>query len=139
MRLGSRCTAALLLAACLALAGCRSQPATATAENTHARVESIAGSQVKRVILSQQAVDRLGIRTVAVRANTVPYSAVIYDTSGTAWVYTVPQPLTFVRQKLEVATVGATDAMFSTGPAAGTVVVVTGAPELLGAELGVGQ
>jgi hypothetical protein len=102
-------------------------------------VESIAGSQVKRVILSQQAVDRLGIRTVAVQANTVPYSAVIYDTSGTAWVYTMPQPLTFVRQKLEVARVGATDAMFSTGPAAGTVVVVTGAPELLGAELGVGQ
>jgi hypothetical protein len=139
MRHGSRCAAALLVAACLALAGCRSEPAAATAENSHAKVESIAGSQVKRVILSQQAVDRLGIRTVAVQANTVPYSAVIYDTSGTAWVYTVPQPLAFVREKLDVATVGAINATFSAGPAAGTVVVVTGASELLGAELGVGQ
>jgi hypothetical protein len=139
MRHGSRWTAALLLAACLALAGCRSEPAVATAENGHARVESIAGSEVKRVTLSQQAVHRLGIQTVPVQAKTVPYSAVIYDTTGTAWVYTVPQPLTFVREKVDVATVGATDATFWTGPAVGTLVVVTGAAELFGAELGVGQ
>ena len=139
MRHRNRWTAALLVTACLALAGCRTELAPATEESGPATVESIAGSEVKRVTLTQQAADRLGIRTVAARAGSVPYSAVIYDTAGNTWVYTVPQPLRFVREKVTVAKVGATDATRWVGPAAGTLVVVTGAPELFGAELGIGS
>lgn len=139
MRHGSRWTAALLATACLALAGCRSELAVATEESEAATVESIAGSEVKRVTLTQQAADRLGIKTVAARAGSVPYAAVIYDTEGASWVYTVPQPLSFVREKVVVATVGATDATLWAGPPAGTLVVVTGVPELFGAELGIGS
>jgi hypothetical protein len=139
MRHGSRWTAALIITAGLALAGCRAEPATATGDSGQATVESIAGSDVKRVTLTQRAADRLGIQTVAVRAGSVPYSAVIYDTAGATWVYTVPQPLTYVREKVVVAKVGAADATLWVGPAAGTLVVVTGVPELFGAELGIGS
>jgi hypothetical protein len=116
---------------------------------------------VRSVKLSRQALDRIGIRTTRVReAGTatpspgarsaggtparklVPYSAVLYDPKGGTWVYTVPQPLTYIRQKVVVATVrgaGGTEAVLSEGPPAGTTIVSTGVIELYGAELGVGK
>jgi hypothetical protein len=118
---------------------------------------------VKTVKLTRQASDRLGIETVlvrdapdstppngrrpaqgtstAVRQKVVPYSAVLYDPQGVTWVYAVPRPLTYVRLKVVVETVGGaggTEALLSTGPPAGTTVVSIGVVELYGAELGVG-
>jgi hypothetical protein len=119
---------------------------------------------VKIVRLTRQASDRLGIETIQVRnapASTpsggkrpvagstgaagqptiVPYSAVLYDPEGVTWVYTVPRPLTYVREKVVVVTVGGaggTETFLSAGPPAGTTVVTTGVVELYGAELGVG-
>jgi hypothetical protein len=171
MRHSNRWMAAVIVAAGLGLAGCMSPPqaATGSAESKPARVETIAGSEVKRVTLTQRAFDRLAIETVPVRAAASPsptptarvtarkavapaagagtgpvktvvaYSAVIYDTNGVTWVYTMPEPLTFVRQKVVVAQVSGKEATLSDGPAAGTPVATTGVAELYGAELGVGK
>jgi hypothetical protein len=164
--------AAAIVAAGLGLAGCTSpsQTAAGAGESKPAKVESIAGSEVKRVTLTQRAFERLAIETVPVREaaaspsptpparvtarkavapaagagvgpvkTVVAYSAVIYDTNGVTWVYTMPQPLTFVRQKVVVAQVSGKEATLSDGPAAGTPVATTGVAELYGAELGVGK
>jgi hypothetical protein len=129
-----------------------------------ATVEAIPGREVKKVTLTEQAARRVGIATVTIGSaqavpppgagpspgtptpgtptTVVPYPAVLYDPEGVTWVYTVPQPLTYVREKVVVATVGGaggTEAFLSQAPPAGTTVVTTGVIELWGAELGVGR
>ncbi|MGN9774775.1 hypothetical protein ACTMS0_03165 [Micromonospora sp. H33] len=119
---------------------------------------------VRSVRLTREAADRLGIETVQLRepgamrsspgasptpggqranaATVLPYSAVLYTPDGAAWVYTVPRPLTHIREKVVVATVGGpdgTEAVLSGGPPVGTTVVTVGVMELYGAELGVGK
>jgi hypothetical protein len=151
----------------LGLAGCTAAPSSAADDeaNRPAKVEAVPGESVKKVTLTEQASRRLGIRTVTVGAappgvppatsppsaspgqqgsspGVVPYGAVLYDPNGVTWVYTVPQPLTYVRAKVVVATVGGTggtEAVLSAGPPVGTTVVSTGVIELYGAELGVGK
>ena len=65
---------------------------------------------------------------------TVPYGAILYDSSGKAWVYTNPEPLVYVRQSITVQRINGDVAVLTDGPPAGTVVVTTGAEELLGTE-----
>ena len=65
---------------------------------------------------------------------TVPYGAILYDSSGKAWVYTNPEPRVYVRQSITVQRINGDVAVLTDGPAAGTVVVTTGAEELLGTE-----
>lgn len=69
---------------------------------------------------------------------TVPYSAVIYDATGVAWVYTNPEPssLSYVRERIDVDFVEGDVAVLKSGPATGTVVVSAGAMLLWGSELG---
>lgn len=153
---------AMGIALALALPAC-SPPAAEGGESPEA--PAVVGKAdrdgVKSIRLTRQASDRLGIETVLVRdaaaaagrmpaargsgatarQKIVPYSAVLYDPVGVTWVYTVPRPLTYVREKVVVATVGGargTEAILSTGPPAGTPVVSMGVVELYGAELGVG-
>ncbi|MEU8300488.1 hypothetical protein AB0C04_24810 [Micromonospora sp. NPDC048909] len=119
-------------------------------------VSAIPGRDVKKVVLSSRAAQRLDIRTLTIGAapagapspsagtpaSVVPYAAVLYDPAGVTWVYTVPQPLAYVREKVVVTTVGGatgTDAYLSEAPPAGTTIVTTGVMELYGAELGVGK
>ncbi|WP_447140756.1 hypothetical protein [Micromonospora sp. LZ34] len=120
---------------------------------------------VRSVRLTREAADRLGIETVQLResggmgsspgasptaggqranvvATVVPYSAVLYTPDGTTWVYRESRPLTHIREKVVVATVGGPDgneAVLSEGPPVGTAVVTVGVMELYGAELGVGK
>lgn len=166
MRHSGRWMAAILIT--LGLAACAT-PASNTSgghKESPARVEAMPGKDVKKVTLTEQAARRVGIATVTIGAaqtappvgptpspvgpspsagtpaTVVPYSAVLYDPNGVAWVYTVPQPLTYVREKVVVATVGGargTDAFLAQAPPAGTTIVTTGAIELWGAELGVGK
>ncbi len=110
-----------------------------------AKVEKVAGTDLSRVTLSQQASDRLGIQTTAVRAQggqaarkVIAYAAVIYDDNGDTWTFTNPQPLTYLRQQIKIDVVQGNTAVLSDGPAVGTAVVTVGAAELLGTELGVG-
>lgn len=109
-----------------------------------ATVEAISGSPLKKITLTQKAAQRLDIQTALVSQDAagkkiVPYSAVVYDTSGTTWVYTNPQPLTFIRHSIAVELIKGAEAVLKDGPAVGTVVVTVGVPELYGAEKGVGH
>src|SRR5262245_28810258 len=49
---------------------------------------------------------RVGVRLVepgsAAPKKVIPYSAVLYDASGDAWVYTSPEPLEFVRARVNI-------------------------------------
>ncbi|HSV66534.1 MAG TPA: hypothetical protein VLJ59_11585 [Mycobacteriales bacterium] len=134
------------------LSGC-STPAKGTAAEPPAKVASVAGSQVKQVTLTQRATERLGIQTVPLgEANVtlrsggpstnhkvVPYSALLYDVSGSTWVFARTGPLTYVRQPITVDHVDGERAVLVAGPPAGTDVVTVGAAVLYGTELGVGK
>jgi hypothetical protein len=136
-----------LIALGLALAGCAAASPTGSADKPKpAKVEAMAGKNVKSVTLTEQADKRLGIETVAIAAGpsgtVVPYSAVIYSADGKTWVFIVTKPLTYVREQVVVANVGGangTEALLSQSPPVGTTIVTTGAVELYGAELGVGK
>ena len=69
----------------------------------------------------------------------IAYSAVLYDTSGDAWVYTSTTPLTFVRQRVVIEKIDRGLAILQDGPDVGTKVVTVGGAELYGAESGVGH
>jgi len=71
-----------------------------------AQVEPVAGTQLKRIKLDSKAVQRLDVQTAEVRQEPsgkkiIPYASVIYDLKG-AWVYTNPEPLTYLRHSVTV-------------------------------------
>jgi hypothetical protein len=69
----------------------------------------------------------------------VPYAAVIYGVHGETWVYTNPEPLTFVREPIVIDFIEGDLAVLTQGPPAGTDVVTVGGAELYGAEHGIGM
>jgi hypothetical protein len=94
------------------------------------------------VTLTQEAAGRIGLETTAVRnvhggRLAVPYAAIIYAPDGNTYVFTEPEPLTFVRRPVKVASIGEDGAILTHGPPAGTKAVTVGASELYGAETGV--
>ena len=107
-------------------------------------VEAANGSKQARVILTQKAAERLGIKTAKVAADAAgaliaPYAAVLYDVKGQAWVYTQAEPLSYARHPIVIKSIKGESAFLTEGPPAGTAVVVIGASELYGAESGVGH
>ena len=132
------------VAAAALLTGCSA--ASAHEDPAPATVKPIPGSAVKQLRLTQQAIHRLGITTVAVRTaqatldgrqgtyRVIPYSAVVYDNDGSTWAFVNTAPRTFVRQRLTVGAIQGSTAVLTAGPAAGAAVVTVGAPELLGTE-----
>ena len=131
-------------AAIALLTGC--SVASAHEDPSPATVKSIPGSAVKQLKLTQQAVHRLGITTVAERTaratlngrpgtyRVIPYSAVVYDNDGSTWAFVNTAPRTYARQRITVGAIQGSTAVLTAGPAAGAVVVTVGAPELLGTE-----
>ena len=69
----------------------------------------------------------------------IPYSAVLYDARGNSWTYTNPEPLVFVRHRIDVEYIEGDRAVLKEGPATGTKVVTAGAAELFGVEQKFGQ
>ena len=146
MALRSRLAALALLVVGVGAAGCQ---AGATAEDEQAQpatVEAVEGTDLNRVTLTEEGAGRLGIRTAAVAPaagagaarSTVPFPAVLYDAEGRSWVYQTAGVNVFVRAPIVVDRVDGDTAYLRQGPAAGTVVVTVGVPELYGAEYGVG-
>lgn len=68
---------------------------------------------------------------------TVPASAILRDIYGGEWVYAQTASNSYVRQRVEVASTGASGAIISRGLQPGMRVVTTGAMELFGTEFGV--
>jgi membrane fusion protein, heavy metal efflux system len=69
----------------------------------------------------------------------VPWSAVLHDTNGGAWVYENIGPLVYARRRVEVRRVVNSLAVLARGPAVGAKVVTAGAAELFGTEFGTGK
>jgi hypothetical protein len=132
---------ALMIITSLQLAACSPAPLEAS-KIQPAKVEPIEGSNLSRVVLTEQAAERLDIQTAPVREQEVsgkqrqviPYAAVLYDPQGNTWAYTNPEPLTFVRQPISVDHIEGDMAVLSDGLPSGAVVVTVGAAELFGSE-----
>jgi len=101
-------------------------------------LETVQGQEVLRVILTEAAVEHVGIETALVEQRgpnlVVPYEAVYIDSHGEFWVYTNPETLVYVRAPIEIVEETSTEAILADGPPAGTQVVTVGVPELYGAE-----
>ncbi len=69
----------------------------------------------------------------------VPWSAVLFDLSGGAWVYEKTGPTAFARRRVDVRYVVGGLAVLGRGPAAGADIVIAGAAELFGTEFGAGK
>lgn len=69
----------------------------------------------------------------------IPWSAVLHDVQGGAWVYENTAPQTFVRRPVEVKRVSGELALLGRAPKLGTKIVTVGAAELFGTEFGVGK
>lgn len=144
---GTRVMAASLLMAAAQLSGSGLTSAAfaeAAVKLPPAQLEPVAGTQLKRIKLNAKAAQRLDVQTAQIRQDSsgkkiVPYASLVYDLNGIAWVYTNPEPLTYLRHGVTVELIKGDDAYVSDGPPAGTPIVVVGVAELYGAEKGVGH
>ena len=155
MRHASRLAAAVLVAGGLALSACARSDAGAASSGGDGRpatVEAVPGTDAKKVVLTEPAVTRLGIKTetVAVTAvaeanggtatmTTVPYSALLYDTNGETWVFQVVGARSYLRKKVDVHVVDGDTVIMRSGPPIAATVVTVGAAVLYGTELGTGK
>lgn len=134
--------AALTISTSLALgaAGCAQIPEAASANADPAVLAEVPGTDLHRITLTERAVERVDLKTEVTSVDpqtqklSVSYWAILYDSTGKTWVYTNPEPRVYVRQAITVERINGAVALLSDGPAAGTVVVTTGAEELYGAE-----
>jgi hypothetical protein len=69
----------------------------------------------------------------------VPWSAVVHDVQGGAWVYEAAGPQTYARRRVQVERVVGEWAALTGGVKAGARVVKTGVAELFGTEFGAGK
>lgn len=136
----------VLIIASGSFVACSTAAGTTTEEREKAaNAQTVDG--VVRVTLSEKAAERLGIQTAPVvdaaestpPQRIVPYSAVMYDSAGETFVYTESASRVFAHAAITVARINGDTAVLSDGPPAGTNVVTVGAPELYGAESGLGD
>jgi hypothetical protein len=129
------------LCALLLLSGCRDVATEEEVGYEPSKVEPIKGSELSRVILTEDAARRIGLDTTPVtnrgERTVVPESAVWVDVNGDEWVYTNPETLVFVRARVIVDRYDEGSAFLSDGPAPGTAVASIGVPQLIGSEFGI--
>ena len=105
-------------------------------------VKNIAGSALHEIILTVDAFKRLDIQTVKTTETNlqgtlwkvVPYSSVLYDPEGNAWVYKNFNGFSFVRMPIKIARIKGEQVILFEGPPTGTLIVTVGAAELYGTE-----
>jgi hypothetical protein len=91
------------------------------------------------VILTEKAAERIGVETVSASGTSVPYAAVIYDTEGNTWIYTNPEPLTFVREQIVIDRIEGDTAFLAESLPGELNVVTMGVIEIYGTETGVSK
>jgi ketopantoate reductase len=128
------------LAATVSMAGCAEIEVPLAEPYEPAHLESTGPNQPKRVILTEEAERRIQLQTTLVKTHgadvSVDQTALIYDQKGKLWVFTVIEPLTYMRAAVSIKEVNEKNlAVLSSGPPAGTEVVTVGAIELWGTEL----
>lgn len=145
-RSGRRAAAALaVLGAAASLAACTEVKPADKEHYSPSSITPIKGEKdLVSVTLTREGADRIDLATSTVRARSgggkvIPYAALLYEKDGSAFVYTNPRGLTFLRAHIEVDRVAGDRVLLHEGPAVGTRVVTTGAPEVHGAELEYGE
>lgn len=133
--------AAVVAAAVVPLAGCGQPPASTAKPQEQAKVEPVGDKGVKKLTLTDKAVERLAIATAPVAQEgaslVIPYAALLYLPDGTTFTYTNPDGHSYVRETVAVSTIRGDQVVLVSGPPAGTAVVTTGGTELWGAEFGI--
>ena len=127
----------------------RTQTSDTPVKTEPAMVESIPGTDFKRVTLTTKSLERLAIETVPVREQRaprtgrvqkiVPYASVLYGLHGETWLYINPEPFIFVRYLIMIDYIDDDLVYLTEGPPGGTSVVTVGVAELYGADTGVGK
>lgn len=141
-QLRAACAGLVLIAGVASLSACGEASSgydyETASHHDPAELEPIKGTDVHRVIVDPEGVERAGIQTSPIRQNgdgmVMPYSAVIYDAEGHTYTYTSPEPRTYVRQKIVIDRVEGDSVMLFDGPPAGTEVVTVGAAFVYGTE-----
>ena len=141
-KLRATCAGLVLIAAGASLSACGEASSgydyETASHHEPAKLEPIKGTDVQRVIFDAEGAKRVGLQTAAIRQNgqetVIPYGAVIYDAEGNAYAYTVPEPLTFVRQEIKIDHMDGDSAVLSDGLSAGTKVVTVGTALVYGTE-----
>ena len=141
-QLRAACAGLVLIAGVVSLSACSEASSGYDYETaTHhepAKLEPIKGTDVHRVVFDAEGAERVGLQTAPIRQNgqgtVIPYDAVIYGADGNTYTYTAPEPLTYVRQEIDIDHVDGDSAMLSDGPPVGTEVVTVGAAEVYGTE-----
>jgi hypothetical protein len=122
-------------------AGCAEIESVTAEPYEPAALESTGPDKPARIILTDEAVDRVALQTTEVKALgkdlTVDHAALVFDKAGKPWLFTVVGPRTYVRAAVTIKEVQDNVMTLSAGPPAGTQVVTVGAIELWGAELGI--
>jgi hypothetical protein len=141
-QLRAACAGLVLIAGVVSLSACGEASSgydyETASHHDPAELEPIKGTDVQRVVIDAEGVERAGIKTAPIHQNgegmVMPHSAVIYDADGETFTYTVPEPRTYVRQKIVIDDVVGDSVMLSDGPPAGTEVVSVGAAVVYGSE-----
>jgi hypothetical protein len=137
-----RWVAALALAA-LSVTACAKTGSVEDQGNRGATVDSVPGSDIGAVSLTDVAENRIDLKTAAIAQAAdgmqIPYSALLYDPEGKTWAFVRIGDHTFQRQAVTVDHISGDAAFLSAGPKVGSEVVTIGAAELYGAEQGVGD
>jgi hypothetical protein len=103
------------------------------------KLEPIEGTDLSKVILTEKAAERIGVETAPASGTTVPYAAVIYDIEGNTWIYTSPEPLTFVREAIVIDHIDGDTAFLAESLSGDLNVVTVGVAEIYGTETGVSK
>ena len=135
-----------LIIAALQLSACAQKQASAE-KVSPVQLATMEGTDLKRLVLTEKAAERIDLQTAKVQEESVngtnrivvPYAAVIYDLHGETWLYTNPEPLTYVREAIIIDSIDGDKAILVEGPSNGTEVVTVGVAELFGAETGVSK
>ena len=129
----------LLIFAGLLLSACGGQIPVTGEKIAPSSLEPIEGTDLSKVILTEKAAERIGIETVSASGTEVPYAAVIYDIEGNTWIYTNPEPLTFIREPIVIDYIEGDTAILAEGLTSEFNVVTVGVAELWGTETGVSK
>lgn len=97
----------------------------------------------RRIVLTETETKHLGIEFAHVTQNgkqlVAPYNALLYDASGSEWVFVSPEPNVYTRTPIKVEKIEGETVYLMQGPTVGTKLVTHGAAELYGIEFGVGK
>src|SRR5215208_4840550 len=141
-QLRAACAGLVLIAGVVSLSACGEASSgydyETASHHEPAKLEPIKGTDVQRVIFDAEAAERVGLKTAPIRQDgrkeIMPYAALIYDAEGDTYAYTAPEPLTYVRQQIDIDHYDGDSVVLSDGPPVGTEVVTVGVDEVYGTE-----